>query len=759
MSEHTELEDRLRTAVHAHAAGVQADDRSLDTIRTRVRTAKHRRRAALAGAGIAAAVALAVAVPRLGDEERIDIDSPGPTTTVVPPPSTTTPPGSSSTTVPAAPATIDADQVLWPDPAGELTADPVDAVRGFLSGPLGISDPPLSPFRETEPGVGEVDVYARGEAGQTLDRVASTVFLRRLDGEHWFVTGAASTDVEIDTPEPLATVSSPFTVSGRVLGYEGTVNVRMLDRFDGDGIESDPVVGTGGSQELGPFSVEVSFAATGTQRGVLYAQTDTGTSNGIPSFTAFPVRFSAAAPEGAPDGASANAGAEFGYPPLWPFSTQAEADAWRQQHAAQGTQPWHLDAEETALAFTTGYLGFGEIDQVVGRDVRDREAWVSVGYDAGSGPSTAAIVHLVRFGPGDDAPWEVVGTRDTDLTLEAPSYGSGVSSPVTVGGRITGVDESLRVQVRQASSEAPIGEACCSSRRWRGHAVGDHCVVLGRHGPGAHDRRLDRRARPRRRALRHHRRPAVTKSVVSALRCLADLNADQRVGVDRTPSMCPMSAVADLGRRARAASRVLATASTAAKDAALLTAADLLVERADDLIAANAGDIESEQAIGVGATVVDRLRLTQARIDGMAGGLRQVAGLADPVGEITEGWVRPNGLRIHKVRVPLGVVAIIYENRPNVTSDAFGLCLKSGNAAFLRGSSGAIRSNVAIAGVLREALAKAGLPQDALVLVEDTARERRRRVHATTRHGGLPDPAGRAVIDPLRSSTTPPSPT
>jgi glutamate-5-semialdehyde dehydrogenase len=184
-----------------------------------------------------------------------------------------------------------------------------------------------------------------------------------------------------------------------------------------------------------------------------------------------------------------------------------------------------------------------------------------------------------------------------------------------------------------------------------------------------------------------------------------------------------MSAIPDQGRRARAASRLLATASTAAKDAALLTAADLLVERADDLVAANAGDIEREQAADVGATVVDRLRLNRARIDGMAGGLRQVAALADPVGEITEGWVRPNGLRIRKVRVPLGVVAIIYENRPNVTSDAFGLCLKSGNAAFLRGSSGAIRSNVAIAGVLREALAKAGLPEDALVLVEDTSRD------------------------------------
>ena len=187
--------------------------------------------------------------------------------------------------------------------------------------------------------------------------------------------------------------------------------------------------------------------------------------------------------------------------------------------------------------------------------------------------------------------------------------------------------------------------------------------------------------------------------------------------------MRAMSAVAELGRRARAASRVLATASTEAKDAALAAAADLLVERSDDLLAANAEDVAREQEAGASPTVVDRLRLSPARVEGMAGGLRQVAALADPVGEITEGWTRPNGLRIAKVRVPLGVVAIIYENRPNVTSDAFGLCLKSGNAAFLRGSSGAIRSNLAIAAVLREALAKAGLPEDALVIVDDTSRE------------------------------------
>jgi glutamate-5-semialdehyde dehydrogenase len=183
------------------------------------------------------------------------------------------------------------------------------------------------------------------------------------------------------------------------------------------------------------------------------------------------------------------------------------------------------------------------------------------------------------------------------------------------------------------------------------------------------------------------------------------------------------SSLVELGARAKAAARVLATTDTAAKDAALLGAADLLVERADEVVAANAEDVARAEAAGTSATVIDRLRLTPARVEAMAGGLRQVAGLRDPVGEVVTGWVRPNGLRIEQVRVPLGVVAIIYENRPNVTSDAFGLCLKSGNAAFLRGSSGAISSNIAIAAVLREAVAKAGLPEDSLVLVEDVSRE------------------------------------
>jgi glutamate-5-semialdehyde dehydrogenase len=181
--------------------------------------------------------------------------------------------------------------------------------------------------------------------------------------------------------------------------------------------------------------------------------------------------------------------------------------------------------------------------------------------------------------------------------------------------------------------------------------------------------------------------------------------------------------MSEMGERAKVAARILATTSTADKDAALLAAADLLVARTAEILEANADDVSRAEAEGATATVIDRLRLTDAKVEAMAGGLRQVAALPDPVGEITGGWVRPNGLRISQVRVPLGVVAIIYENRPNVTSDAFGLCLKSGNAAFLRGSSGALASNLAIASVLRDAITKVGLPADALVMVDDASRE------------------------------------
>ncbi|HRW42194.1 MAG TPA: glutamate-5-semialdehyde dehydrogenase [Microthrixaceae bacterium] len=185
----------------------------------------------------------------------------------------------------------------------------------------------------------------------------------------------------------------------------------------------------------------------------------------------------------------------------------------------------------------------------------------------------------------------------------------------------------------------------------------------------------------------------------------------------------PVTPIPELARRAKAASRRLATASTALKDEALLTAADLLEARSADVLAANSLDVAGAEGAGIPAGLVDRLRLTEDRVAAMASGLRQVAALADPVGEVLDGWVRPNGLRISRVRVPLGVVAIIYESRPNVTSDAAGLCLKSGNAAFLRGSSTAVNSNLAIAAVLREAVAKAGLPEDSVIVVEDTSRD------------------------------------
>ena len=179
----------------------------------------------------------------------------------------------------------------------------------------------------------------------------------------------------------------------------------------------------------------------------------------------------------------------------------------------------------------------------------------------------------------------------------------------------------------------------------------------------------------------------------------------------------------ELGARACAASQGLAMASTAEKNEALRTAADCLAASALEILEANAVDVRRAKKSGTPDAIIDRLRLDPARVEAMALGLRQVIDLPDPVGEVVERWTRPNGLEIEKIRVPLGVVAIIYENRPNVTSDAFGLCLKSGNTAFLRGSSGAIDSNVAITQALREGIGKAGLPEDALLLVTDTSHE------------------------------------
>ena len=213
----------------------------------------------------------------------------------------------------------------------------------------------------------------------------------------------------------------------------------------------------------------------------------------------------------------------------------------------------------------------------------------------------------------------------------------------------------------------------------------------------------------------------------------------------------------ELGRRARAASRRLATASTGEKNEALLTAADLLVERAPEILTANTADLDAAQRAGTDTGPLDRLRLTDARLEGMADGLRNVAALPDPVGETLDGWRRPNGLDIRRVRVPLGVVAIIYENRPNVTSDAASLCLKSGNAALLRGSGSALRSNLAVADVLRASAAKVGLPEDVVLLVDDVSHETAIEVMQLTDFVDCLIPrGGPALIQSIRENATVP---
>ena len=178
-----------------------------------------------------------------------------------------------------------------------------------------------------------------------------------------------------------------------------------------------------------------------------------------------------------------------------------------------------------------------------------------------------------------------------------------------------------------------------------------------------------------------------------------------------------------LAERVRAAARVVAQSSSNVRDDTLRLAADLLDDEWAALVEANARDLERAEAAGMAEAARDRLRLDEGRVHGMAEGLRKVAELPDPVGEVTEGWVRPNGLRVSRMRVPLGVIGVIYENRPNVTSDAAGLCLKAGNAAFLRGSSSALESNRAVVALLRRAAVKSGLPEDAVALVEDTTHE------------------------------------
>ena len=178
-----------------------------------------------------------------------------------------------------------------------------------------------------------------------------------------------------------------------------------------------------------------------------------------------------------------------------------------------------------------------------------------------------------------------------------------------------------------------------------------------------------------------------------------------------------------LGCRAKEASRAAAKLTTVEKNRGLEFVAEELCLRKEDLLAENEKDMEAAREQGMSEALQDRLKLTEARIEAMAEGLRQIAALEDPIGEVLSMKNRPNGLRIGKKRVPLGVVGIIYESRPNVTADAFGLCFKTGNAVILRGGSDAINSNKAIVQVIKAGLRKARLSQDLILLVEDTSRE------------------------------------
>lgn len=183
-----------------------------------------------------------------------------------------------------------------------------------------------------------------------------------------------------------------------------------------------------------------------------------------------------------------------------------------------------------------------------------------------------------------------------------------------------------------------------------------------------------------------------------------------------------MSDVLELGKKAKIASRELATASEGLKNAALAAIADAVVARADTILVANALDIEAARRADIGEALLDRLMLNPERLAEIADAVREIAALRDPVGEVVKGWKRPNGLKINLVRVPLGVVGMIYEARPNVTVDAAALCVKTGNAVILRGGSVAINSCLALTNVIAEAVTRAGLPENSIQSIASTDR-------------------------------------
>ena len=184
-----------------------------------------------------------------------------------------------------------------------------------------------------------------------------------------------------------------------------------------------------------------------------------------------------------------------------------------------------------------------------------------------------------------------------------------------------------------------------------------------------------------------------------------------------------MNELINKGKKAKKVSFILSNLSTLEKNKGLNAMANSLVNNKEEILKANKIDLQASMEKGTSKSMLDRLALTEERIEGMSNGLRQVVALPDPIGEVLGMWTRPNGLQIGQKRVPLGVIGIIYEARPNVTSDAAGLCFKAGNAVILRGGSEAINSNKAIVKVLREGLKSVGLPEDSIQLIEDTSRE------------------------------------
>lgn len=206
-----------------------------------------------------------------------------------------------------------------------------------------------------------------------------------------------------------------------------------------------------------------------------------------------------------------------------------------------------------------------------------------------------------------------------------------------------------------------------------------------------------------------------------------------------------MTALEQMGKNAKVAARKLGTLQEK-KDAALTAIAAALREKTPEILAANAIDLQSGEQNGMTSALMDRLRLTPERIEGMAAGVDQIAGMTDPIGEVLTGKRLPNGLRIEQVRVPLGVIGIIYEARPNVTADAAALCLKAGSAVILRGGKEAFSSNRCITNVMREAIAKAGLPEDCIQLVQDTSRESAKEMMGLTDYLDVLIPRGGAGL-------------